>query len=460
MKKSVLKVIAQVLMTLVAVFVGGGAALLAAAPVADALQGSGKTVANENGQTRSNVEPNADPEFYLADIDQEIAKIRPQSTAIDTLTRQIAKRRGVKAMEVGVYEIGSRVLKTEMSTSLSEQSSGTTVVLDVKDPKVFTYADQILVEGVKGYEEDGTTRSDAGLVLLVTGTEEATGKPIVVAVNGKKDDTGTNAWVPEIASGTVLVRMGKACAESDAQVPAFALVPTRRTNFCQNYMFQIKQSIIDRMSDKEVPFSFTDLEREAIFDMKRGQELTRLFSVKRVVTHPTKNEQMYSTQGLWWQAKKDYELATDTNEAVTAATMVDFMKSLNTGMGAGSKKKVLVAGSKVISAITKMELDKLQVLKQDTEKMWNIEFTGFSAFSGKLLAVHSELFDEVGMEEKGLVIDPDELTLATFMPFSRRELELQKSGQSNSEAVVFQQIDCVYIANPYTACRVSLKKNS
>ena len=140
--------------------------------------------------------------------------------------------------------------------------------------------------------------------------------------------------------------------------------------------------------------------------------------------------------------------------------MVDFMKSLNTGMGAGSKKKVLVAGSKVISAITKMELDKLQVLKQDTEKMWNIEFTGFSAFSGKLLAVHSELFDEVGMEEKGLVIDPDELTLATFMPFSRRELELQKSGQSNSEAVVFQQIDCVYIANPYTACRVSLKKNS
>jgi hypothetical protein len=103
-----------------------------------------------------------------------------------------------------------------------------------------------------------------------------------------------------------------------------------------------------------------------------------------------------------------------------------------------------------------MELDKLQVLKQDIEKLWNVEFTGFSAFAGKLLAVHSELFDEVGMEDCGLVIDPDEVTLATFMPFTRTQLELKKSGQSNSEAVVFQQIDCVYVANPYTACRVKL----
>jgi hypothetical protein len=190
--------------------------------------------------------------------------------------------------------------------------------------------------------------------------------------------------------------------------------------------------------------------------MKRGQELSRLFSTKQVVWHPSKNEQMFNTEGLWWQAKKDYSLVTDSYGSVTAPSMVDFMEFLNTGMGAGSKKKILVAGSKLISGLTKMELDKLQVLKQDIEKLWNVEFTGFSAFAGKLLAVHSELFDEVGMEDCGLVIDPDEVTLATFMPFTRTQLELKKSGQSNSEAVVFQQIDCVYVANPYTACRVKL----
>ena len=442
--KKMMNVLLQVLGAFVTAIVGG-AAMLAGGVAGTAMDGAGQSVNNEGGQTRSAVEPNGDPEFYAKDVDQEIAKIRPQSTVIDTMTRQIAKRRGVKAMEVKVYEMGTRMLATTLNTAVTGGTTGT-VKLDLAEPRAFTYADQLLVQGVKGSD-------DKDLILLVTGNDDATGNPIVVAVNGSGADKTT---VPAIAKDKKIIRMGKACAESDAQVPAFALVPTARTNYCQNYMFQIKQSIIDRMSDKEVPFSFTDLEREAIYDMKRGQELSRLFSVKNVVWHPSKNEQMFSTEGLWWQAKKEATLPVDGNGAVSATAMVDFMKELNTGAGAGSKKKILVAGSALIAALTKMELDKLQVLKQDIEKLWNVEFTGFSAFSGKLLAVHSELFDEVGMENQGLVIDPEEVTLASFMPFTRTNLELKKSGQSNSEAVVFQQIDCVYIANPYTACRVTL----
>lgn len=443
--KNVINVIAQAFMMLCAIVVGGVA--MAAAPTASALDGAGKVVNNDGGQTRSNADaPNGDAEFYAKDVDQEIAKIRPQSTVIDTMTRQIAKRRGVKAMEIKVYEMGTRIIATEMKSKSGDNATAGPLELDIEDPRAFTYADQVLVPGVKG--EDGVS----DLVLIVTGTNESNGKPSVLAVNG------AGGKIPVLAAGQKLVRMGKACAESDAQVPSFALIPTARTNYCQNYMFQIKQSIIDRMSDKEVPFSFTDLEREAIYDMKRGQELSRLFSKKNIVWHPSKNEQMFSTEGLWWQAKgADVELTPDANGAVTANAMVDLMETINTGNGAGSKKKVLVAGSKLVAALTKMELDKLQVLKQDIEKLWNVEFTGFSAFSGKLLVVHSELFDEVGMESKGLIIDPDEVTLATFMPFTRTNLELKKSGQSNSEAVVFQQIDCVYLANPYTACRVSLK---
>lgn len=444
--KKMLGFVLQLMGWVLTIALGGVA--MAAAPVASAMDSAGKSVSNEGGQTRSNVEPNGDPEFYAKDVDQEIAKIRPQSTVIDTMTRQIAKRRGVKAMEIKVYEMGTRVISSTLNTAVAGNVAGA-IKLDVVDPRAFSYADQILVPSVKSNGSD--------LVLIVTGTNESDGQPSVIAVNGGGAD---NTTVPAIAKGATLIRMGKACAESDAQVPAFALIPTSRTNYCQNYMFQIKQSVIDRMSDKEVPFSFTDLEREAIFDMKRGQELSRLFSKKNIVWHPTKNEQMFSTEGLWWQAKgADVELEPDTNGAVTANAMVDLMETINTGNGAGSKKKVLVAGSKLIASLTKMELDKLQVLKQDIEKIWNVEFTGFSAFSGKLLAVHSELFDEVGMANKGLIIDPDEITLATFMPFTRTNLELKKSGQSNSEAVVFQQIDCVYLANPYTACRVTLKES-
>lgn len=208
------------------------------------------------------------------------------------------------------------------------------------------------------------------------------------------------------------------------------------------------------MSDKEAPFSFTDVEEEAIFDMKRGQELSRLFSARSKFWHPEKNEWVYSTEGLWYQAKNDYTIG--TSGVVTAADMVDLMKTINTGMGAGSKKKVLVAGSDLLAALTKMELDKLQVLKQEAASIWGIEFTEFNAFSSKLLAVHSELFDEVGMSNQGLIVDPEELTQAVFLAFTRNKLDLKSAGTSNSEDTVFQQIDCVYIANRYTATRVKL----
>lgn len=451
-KRMIFKMIAQAFIMLVAMVCGG--AVMAVAPEGSPLQGGGTSV--EGGQTRSNVEPHADPEFYAKDVDQRIAKIRPQSTVIDTISRQVARRRKADALEVKVYEMGSRAIKTQLSETTTEQTSGQTMELNVDDNKIFTYGDQILVDDVTGYETDGKTPSTKNLVLLVTGKVEATGKPTVMALNGLADSNGGQSWIPALTKGTTLTRMAKACAESDAQVPAFALVPTSRTNYCQNYMFQITQSIIDKMSNKEVPFSLTDVEIEAVYDMKRGQEISRLFSTKKVIVHPTKNEQVYTTDGLWYQAGKDFVLSTEEDGSVSAGTMIDLMKYINTGMGAGSKKKVLVAGSDLVSAITKMALDKVRVLKQDIHKEWDVEFTSLRAFSGQLLLVHSEIFDETGRSNSGLIIDPDELTLATFMPFTRTPLDLKKSGISNSESVVFQQIDCLYIANRYTACRVKL----
>lgn len=447
--------VAQVLLMLVAIVVCDGSVLLAAAPTGSDLAGGGVEVKNDNGQTRSAVEPNTDPSFYSEDVDQKIAKVKPQGTPVDAVVREVAKKRRVGSMEVSVYSLGSRVIMTTMAEDIAEQTSGQVAVINPTDSKVFTYGDQIAVEDVTGYEEDGVTQSDKSLVLLVVG-QDASGKPSVVALNGKKDSEGGQTWLPLIPSGSKLVRMGKACAESDAQVPAFAVAPTKRTNYCQNYMFQIKQSIIDKMSDKEVPFTLSDVEEAAVYDMKRTQELSRLFSVKKVIYHPTKNEQMYNTEGLWWQAANDYKLEKQENGSIMAEQMVDLMKKINTGMGAGSKRKVMIAGSDLVAVLTKMELDKVRVLKQDVKRAWEVEFTSFSAFSGTLLVVHSELFDAVGREDQGLIFDPEEVTQGIFMPFTRTPLDLKGSGQSNSEAYVFQQIDCLYISNRYTATRVKL----
>lgn len=464
--KNIFKIIGSFILMALAV-VTGGAVMAATVTVegddsrvgrsaGSSLEGGGAV--RENQSSVSNNEAMADPEYYTKAIDERLVKIEPYSTPIDTIARMGARKISVKSWEVKVYRLGTRPIKTALKTAVEKQTSGTQVVITPTDANMFDDCDTIRVVGVKGYKEDGTTVSDKDLILYVIGKDTSTGNPAVVAVNGLKDSNDGTTWLPAIAANTTLIRMGKACAESDAQTGKFSIVPTSGSQYCQNFMCQIQQSTIEKIVDKEVKdWNFNALEEHGIWDMKRGMELTYLFGEKRKFNHPIKLEQVHTMNGIYYQAAKDLVIGHYDSTAKAAVVdfkdMVDFCQSAFTGIGSGSRNKILIAGSGVISALDKMEVDKIRII--DTEKKWGLEFKSFKSFNGTVNALHDELFDEID-PNMGYLIDPGELVKATLIPFGRNVLELKKAGILNADAVVLQEVSCVYLRNPYACARVQL----
>lgn len=457
MRKSNFWKMAGALLLMLVAFVTGASGCVMFAEGAGDLPDGGKII---DGPSTLTDGKDAVDELYTQEIDKRITKIRPMATPIDQITRH-AKAMGTKSMQVKYYTVGTRPIKGKLTTEFTAQANGNTAELVVNDPDMFSEADTIRVIGVLGYKEDGATQDTKELVLCVSGAA-ASGNPLVYAVNGKKDGNGNNIWIPTIANGAVIVRMGKACAELDAQTSSFSNIPTPEVQYCQNFMTQVEQSTLDKLSSKEVDWNFSDLEEDSIFDMRMGMENTFLFGVKGKVKHPVKKQNVWFTGGIWWMAGKDiivgeWNDATDEAEIVDNE-LVDITKDLFTGVGVGNKRKILFAGSDMLAAFSKIKSDKFR-LKESVEN-WSLKFKSFDTDFGEVLVIHHELFDQNGMSDCGLVLDPQFLTKRTFVSWSRNILDLKSAGIRNTDAIVLQEISCVYLRYAKAHARLKLAKSA
>ena len=298
------------------------------------------------------------------------------------------------------------------------------------------------------------------LVLCVCGSDASTNLPTVYAVNGAMDSASKQPiWVPAIPKGTTLVRMGKACGELDVQTGRFNNIPTAETQYCQNFMIQVEQSTFDKIADKEVNWNFSDLEEDSIFDMRMAMENTYLFGVKNVISHVSKNGMnTWFTGGIWWMAGKDIEVG--EKNAVTHVTeisddnLVDITKDLFVGTGIGNKRKILFCGSEMMSAFSKIKSDKFRL--KDTVEVWNLKFKSWDTDFGEVLTIHHELFDKNGMSDCGFALDPEYLTKKTHVSWARNVLDLKKAGVRNTDAVVIQEVSCLYLRYAKAHARLRL----
>lgn len=470
--KKAFSVVCSLLLTLLTVLVGASSGVIMAD--ATALPDAGKSNSGEGDiglgasgiATESEGRHDGDPEFYTKDIDQRIVKIRPMATPIDQISRY-AKAQPSDSFEVKYYSVGTRPISCKVSGEVTAQLSGASITLPVDDPNMFTLDDTIRVVGVKGkYDEKGVAyeASDVNapdLVLCVCGRNDSTSMPTVYAVNGALDSKGQPTWVPAIASGTTLVRMGKACGELDVQTGRFNNIPTAETQYCQNFMIQVEQSTFDKIAAKQVDWSFSDIEEDGIYDMRLSQENTFLFGVKNKIYHTTKNGMAtWFTGGIWWMAGKDIEVGEwdDTKKCavISDENLVDITKDLFVGTGIGNKRKILFCGSDMLSAFSKIKSDKFRL--KDTVEVWNLKFKSWDTDFGEVLTIHHELFDANGMSDCGFAMDPEYLTKKTHVSWSRNILDLKKAGIRNTDAVVIQEVACLYLRYAKAHARMRLAK--
>ena len=449
-KKLVIFVITMILIAILASCVGGdsGSATLAVGMLIGGVE-DGKHVVD--GPLTTDLTHEGSPDLLLNEIDQQIVKIRPMSTPIDQISRYAGSKHS-GSMVVDYYSVDTKPTMAKLTSDVTEvntASSGSipTVVIHTDNDEIFDATDTILATETSGYESDGVTESEYDLVLYVLGRDQ--NGVTVAAVNGPTID-GLPNCIPSIVEGTELVRMGRAASELDVQSPQFEALPKKNRNLCQIFKMQVEQSTLQRLANKEVGWTMSDQEEAAVYDMRMGMEKSFLFGAARKVWDNSKKEYIYFTGGIWKQAGKDFYI--ETTNGVSADGIVDLMREAFTG-NAGSKRKILIGGSGLISNISKLDYNRVLTAGQHVSK-WGIDFTELRSKFGCLYLLLSEVFDEVGMEDCGIVIDPEYLQKYTHIPFSTEQLNLKKSGVRNVDALVMTEASCLVLRYPKAHMRI------
>jgi len=385
------------------------------------------------------------PDLLLNEIDQQIVKIRPMSTPIDQISRYGGSKHA-GSMIVDYYSVDTKPTLTTLSEAVEavEAVDGVPPVVTIQTANndMFDATDTILVQGVPGYDTAGNEDKDQDLMLYVV-SRDSDGVT-VMPVNGP------SGGMPAIDGEMTLVRMGRAASELDVQSPQFESLPKKDRNLCQIFKMQVEQSVLQRLSNKEVPWTMSDLEEAAVYDMRMGMEKSFLFGVARRLWDSNKKEYVYFTGGIWGQVGKD--IYVDTNDGFDTDAVVSLMQQAFTG-NSGSKRKVLIGGSGLISAISKLDYTRVLTAGQHVSK-WGIDFTELRSKFGCLYVMMSEVFDEVGMENNGIIIDPEYIQKYTHIPFSTEQLNLKKSGVRNVDALVLTEASCLVLRYPNAHARI------
>ena len=393
------------------------------------------------------------PDLLRNEIDRRIVKIRPMATPIDQLSRWAgAKHAG--SMIVDYYSVDTRpttALTVSAFTGCTDDEGSDRFQkarLSTDNNDLFEASETILVKGVAGYQPDGKTQSSQDLVLYVVEKEASTGMLNVVTVNGQTIGEYENC-IPTIPSGTTLVRMGRAATELDVQTPQFEALPKKSRNYCQIFKMQIEQSTLQKIANKEVSWTFSDQEEAAIYDMRLGMEKNFLFGVKARVEDTKKRETVMLTGGIWDQAGSEF---TYEKGALNQNAVISMMRKAFTG-NAGNKRKILIGGSGLIEQLNQLESTKVVMAGENIVK-WGIDFSEMRSKFGKLYVLLSEVFDECGMEDNGMIIDPEYLQKYSHIPFTTESLNLKQAGVRNTDAIVLTEASCMTLRYPKAHMRI------
>lgn len=388
----------------------------------------------------------ASPGLLLNSIDSRIIKIRPMATPIDQLSR-CAGSRHADSIKVDYYAVD--VKDTVSTLSRAVQPDIATVgqnsfYISTKHNEIFSPTETIMLPA------SSVGESKQPLVLYIAAIDKRDGL-LVVPVNAKRGENGWN-FAP-LTAGSPIVRMGRAAAELDVQSPQYEAVPRKATNYCQIFKMQIEQSTYQKLANKEVDWTLSDQEEVAIIDMRLGMEKNFIFGAMAEITDPDKNETVYLTGGIWNQTDNTFELPAGK---LSNETMVSMCRRAFTGAGCGSTRKILVGGSGLIEKLSNMQADR-NITNSNTLVKWGIEFREIRTNFGSLYVVHSEIFDQCGHPDDGMIIDPDALTKYSHVPFQSEILNLRSSGQRNTDARVLTECSCLVLRHPQSHLKIIQK---
>ena len=389
--------------------------------------------------------------LLLDEIDPRVTKIRPHEVVLDTISRHGDTRNSdsqvVRHYAVDVLDLNALVTTAIVAGNAQEE-------LITSDDAIFAVDQTVLCDGIPGYLDDGVTVDvENDLMLYIVGVSN-NNHPLAIPVNGAKATATSPMTFPAIPVNTVLIRAGRAGAESQIATDPYSGIPTDFPQFLQKFMTQIEMTTLFRIRDKEVKWDFSDKEEEALFDMKRTMNITFWRGVKKMLkvrvrnTHNNKVEEVYFTGGVWNQAGKEFSFG---GSAITHNNIISMMKTAFVG-NASSKTKLFIMGSDLLEKFEQVDYIK-HMLAGARKQAYGLEFSEIVSHFGRLMVIHDQTLNDLGWSDRGFILDVDFLRKWT-MGWRVEEFDLKKSMQSDSEARMLMEICGLVLRNPEAHMRV------
>ena len=351
--------------------------------------------------------------------------------------RKAKRQVKVKGFEVDHYIIDEQKAVVETTEKYTADESETAVIkVPSKDAGLFQEFGTVIVKGVNGYDPTGQEEIDGvDLMLFIVGKDKSNGgSPIVMAVNGPKTSpSDKKCTVPTIESGSKLVILSNACAETQKNVAPDIVVPTPiRVYLQKTIMNQIVSDYFDSVK-KRIPFQEATIAEAAVKQYRRKNNRTLWIGHKGkfVVDRGEMGTQnVYTTEGIRWQIKREWQHDGDwTFEEVIALAKLKF-----TGSDC-SKEAFWLMGRDQLESIQNIDFTKHKDITMTSKEVWGFACTQLHTVFGDFYLKHEPTLDVIGYSNSGAILDMEGL-VRYWMKNEEKSTEKIEGEEAKRQAVI------------------------
>jgi len=164
-------------------------------------------------------------------------------------------------------------------------------------------------------------------------------------------------------------------------------------------------------------------------------------------------EDVLYQEGIFHQLTKELEYT--TAGGITNALWNSWCNTLFADNN-GSTDRYLFAGRNLIEAISNIPAVEKQLDAKQVEVVAGVKLSKVDTMFGTIYIKHDKVFNVMGHDNEGIVLDLEYIIKRPFMPLTSRELDLRKSGQSNVNATFIEEMCCLETRHLDTHARIVL----
>lgn len=373
------------------------------------------------------------------DIDEQIAILGTDENVLDTIKRRVRRQVKVTGMEVDHYMIDEERVTCKTNAAYTGVAGTTSAVLKVSqaDAKLFPEFYTINVRGVNGYDPTGKIiQTGVDLMLFVTGKDNSSGCPIVMAVNGPKvNATDADCYIQSIPADTVLISLAPAAYETQMNIAPSSAVPEGETIFLQKMLLNSIVSDYFEAQKKRIPFAQATIAEALIRQYRLRCCRTAWVGIKskfKVNVGKDLGEQfIYTSGGIRWQIKKQYDLtAKMTVEDLINISMVKF-----TGRNC-SNHAIWLCGKELLAEIQKLDITLHRDITVTKQTVFGMKCTRFETIFGDMDFIHDPTLDVLGYKKCGAVLDMEGFVRYYLKDAEEHNQDMKSQGEEAVRQVI------------------------